>query len=97
MLSASHSSRSAFSSSGRKTAYLEGDGVRVNEERMSENILNVRSEIQIQSLPNANHLHGVPGGSSSSGIGVDAKAGISATRRSGFFANRRTLLQLPQA
>ena len=44
------------------------------------------------------HLHGVPGGSSSSGIGVDAKAGVSATssERLLYQPNRRALLKLPQ-
>jgi TonB-dependent receptor len=35
-------------------ANLEGDAVEVNEQRTSENILNVESDTQIQSLPNAN-------------------------------------------
>jgi TonB-dependent receptor len=35
-------------------ANLEGDAVEVNEQRTSENILNVESDAQIQSLPNAN-------------------------------------------
>jgi outer membrane receptor for ferrienterochelin and colicin len=36
------------------TASLEGAALEVNEQRTSENILNVASDIQIQSLPNAN-------------------------------------------
>jgi TonB-dependent receptor len=36
------------------SANLEGDAVEVNEQRTSENILNVESDAQIQSLPNAN-------------------------------------------
>ncbi len=35
-------------------ANLEGDALEVNEQRTSENILNVQSDVQIQSLPNAN-------------------------------------------
>ena len=35
-------------------ANLEGDALEVNEQRTSENILNVQSDAQIQSLPNAN-------------------------------------------
>lgn len=35
-------------------ANLEGDAIEVNEQRTSENILNVQSDTQIQSLPNAN-------------------------------------------
>jgi TonB-dependent receptor len=36
------------------TANLEGDAAAVNEQRVSENILNVATDTQIQSLPNAN-------------------------------------------
>jgi TonB-dependent receptor len=36
------------------TATLEGDAAAVNEQRTSENILNVQTDTQIQSLPNAN-------------------------------------------
>ena len=36
------------------SANLEGDAVEVNEQRTSENILNVESDAQIQNLPNAN-------------------------------------------
>ena len=36
------------------TANLEGDAAAVNEQRTSENILNVETDTQIQSLPNAN-------------------------------------------
>jgi TonB-dependent receptor len=36
------------------TANLEGDAAAVNEQRTSENILNVATDTQIQSLPNAN-------------------------------------------
>lgn len=36
------------------SANLEGAALEVNEQRMSENILNVESDTQIQSLPNAN-------------------------------------------
>ena len=35
-------------------ANLEGDALEVNEQRTSENILNVQTDVQIQSLPNAN-------------------------------------------
>ena len=35
-------------------AELEGDAASVNEQRVSENILNVETDTQIQSLPNAN-------------------------------------------
>jgi TonB-dependent receptor len=35
-------------------ASLEGDAAAVNEQRVSENILNVQTDTQIQSLPNAN-------------------------------------------
>jgi TonB-dependent receptor len=35
-------------------ANLEGDAAAVNEQRVSENILNVQTDTQIQSLPNAN-------------------------------------------
>lgn len=36
------------------TANLEGDAAAVNEQRTSENILNVETDTQIQTLPNAN-------------------------------------------
>jgi len=36
------------------TANLEGDAAAVNEQRVSDNILNVQTDTQIQSLPNAN-------------------------------------------
>jgi len=36
------------------TANLEGDAAAVNEQRVSENILDVQTDTQIQSLPNAN-------------------------------------------
>ena len=36
------------------SANLEGDALEINEQRTSENILNVASDTQIQSLPNAN-------------------------------------------
>lgn len=35
-------------------ASLEGDAAAINEQRVSENILNVQTDAQIQSLPNAN-------------------------------------------
>jgi len=35
-------------------ANLEGDAAEINEQRVSENILNVETDTQIQSLPNAN-------------------------------------------
>jgi TonB-dependent receptor len=35
-------------------ANLEGDAAAINEQRMSENILNIETDTQIQSLPNAN-------------------------------------------
>lgn len=35
-------------------ANLEGDAAAINEQRVSENILNVQTDTQIQSLPNAN-------------------------------------------
>jgi TonB-dependent receptor len=36
------------------SATLEGDVAAINEQRVSENILNVQTDVQIQSLPNAN-------------------------------------------
>ncbi len=36
------------------SASLEGDVAAINEQRVSENILNVQTDVQIQSLPNAN-------------------------------------------
>ncbi len=36
------------------SAALEGDVAAINEQRVSENILNVQTDVQIQSLPNAN-------------------------------------------
>jgi TonB-dependent receptor len=36
------------------SANLEGDAAAINEQRISENILNVQTDTQIQSLPNAN-------------------------------------------
>ena len=36
------------------SANLEGDVAAINEQRVSENILNVQTDAQIQSLPNAN-------------------------------------------
>ncbi len=36
------------------SANLEGDVAAINEQRVSENILNVQTDVQIQSLPNAN-------------------------------------------
>jgi hypothetical protein len=36
------------------SANVEGDAASINEQRVSENILNVETEAQIQSLPNAN-------------------------------------------
>jgi hypothetical protein len=36
------------------TANLEGDAAAINEQRVSDNILNVQTDTQIQSLPNAN-------------------------------------------
>jgi len=36
------------------SATLEGDIASINEQRVSENILNVQTDVQIQSLPNAN-------------------------------------------
>src|ERR1700761_5765523 len=36
------------------TAEFEGDAAAINEQRVSENILNVQTDTQIQSLPNAN-------------------------------------------
>jgi len=45
---------SATSQQVEVTANMEGDAAEVNEQRTSENILNVESDAQIQSLPNAN-------------------------------------------
>jgi TonB-dependent receptor len=36
------------------SANLEGDAAAINEQRVSENILNVQTDVQIMSLPNAN-------------------------------------------
>jgi TonB-dependent receptor len=36
------------------TANIEGDAAAINEQRVSDNILNVQTDTQIQSLPNAN-------------------------------------------